>query len=78
MTTTLRTHGTVAKKKPGKKKQFNVRMSADLLDRLEQAADMLALSSSDLLRMLVVENLPAYEQRGREAHGLTEKASGDR
>jgi hypothetical protein len=57
------------KKKPGKSKQLNVRFPLELADRLEAAADMLATDPSNLLRMIVVEHLWEYEERGRKAHG---------
>ncbi len=58
----------VAKKKPeGKTKQLNVRVPIDLADRLEDAARLLATDASHLLRLILVENLPAYEDRGRKA-----------
>jgi hypothetical protein len=62
----------VAKKKPGKTKQLNVRVPQDLADRLEKAADMLATDPSHLLRLMIVEKLPEYEERGRKARGFSE------
>jgi hypothetical protein len=62
----------VAKKKPAGKRtrQINVRMPVDLADRLEKAAEMLASDASHLLRLIVVEKLPEYEERGRRARGI--------
>src|SRR5262245_52656024 len=61
----------VAKKKPGSKtRQINVRVPVDLADRLDAAAAMLATDASHLLRMILVEKLPEYEERGRRARGL--------
>jgi hypothetical protein len=63
----------VAKKKPGKTKQINVRVPLDLAERLDKAAEMLATDASHLLRMMLVEQLPQYEERGRRARGLEER-----
>ena len=60
----------MAKKKSGKTRQINVRMPMDLADRLDKAAEMLATDPSHLLRMILVEKLPEYEDRGRRARGL--------
>jgi predicted DNA-binding protein len=64
----------VAKKKNGKTRQINVRMPMDLADRLDKAAAMLATDPSHLLRMILAEKLPEYEDRGRRARGLVEGA----
>lgn len=66
----------VAKKKTGtgKTKQINVRVPVDIADRLEQAAVMLATDASHLLRLLLVEKLPEYEERGRRARGIPSPA----
>lgn len=58
--------------KPVLTKQLNVRVPSDLYDRLEEAAVMLATDSSHLLRMMIAEKLPEYEERGRRARGLEE------
>jgi hypothetical protein len=63
----------VAKKKPVKTRQINVRVPVDLADRLDRAAAMLATDASHLLRMVLVEKLPEYEQRGRRARGLADE-----
>jgi hypothetical protein len=71
MTTSTKASQVVArKKKTEKTKQFNVRMPVDLIARLEKAADMLATDASHLMRMILVEKLPEYEERGRRARGL--------
>jgi hypothetical protein len=66
----------LAKKKAGAKKtrQVTVRVPIDLADRLDKAAEMLATDASHLLRMILVEKLPEYEERGRRAR---EPAGGD-
>jgi len=63
---TLSGAGAVAKKSQGTR-QLNVRVPVDLADRLEHAAEMLATDVSHLLRMMLVEKLPEYEERGRKA-----------
>jgi predicted DNA-binding protein len=65
----------VAKKKSDKTRQINVRMPTDLADRLDKAAEMLATDSSHLLRMILVEKLPEYEDRGRRARGLAQEGT---
>ena len=59
----------MAKKKTETTKQVNVRFPADIAERLETAAEKLGLDTSHLLRLMVVEKLPEYERRGREARG---------
>ena len=54
-------------KKQTKTRQINVRVPEDLADRLDAAADLLATDASHLLRLMLVECLPAYEERGRKA-----------
>jgi hypothetical protein len=63
----------VAKKKPGKTRQINVRMPVDLAARLDKAAEMLATDASHLLRLIVVEKLPEYEERARRARGISDE-----
>jgi hypothetical protein len=63
---------TLAKKKATKTRQINVRFPEDLARRLEAAAEMLATDASHLLRIIVVEKLPEYEERGRRARGREE------
>jgi len=60
---------TLAKKSSQGTRQLNVRVPIDLADRLDKAADMLATDVSHLLRMILVEKLPEYEERGRKARG---------
>ena len=66
--------GLAVAKRPGKKdsktRQINVRMPTDLAERLDKAADMLATDPSHLLRMIIVEKLPEYEERGCKARGI--------
>jgi hypothetical protein len=57
------------KRLAGKSRQLNVRFPVDLIDRLDKAAAMLATDTSNLLRMIVVESLPGYEERARRARG---------
>jgi hypothetical protein len=67
---------TVAKGKVEKKDvrtvQVNVRIPVDLAERLEKAADMLATDRSHLLRIMIAEKLPEYEERGRRARSPRE------
>jgi hypothetical protein len=63
----------VGKKKPGKTRQINVRVPIDLADRLEKTADMLATDASHLLRLILVEKLPEYEERARRARGIPDE-----
>jgi serine/threonine-protein kinase len=42
---------------------------------VDQAARMLATDTSHLLRMILAEKLPEYEERGRRARGLSEQES---
>jgi hypothetical protein len=65
----------VAKKKSGKTRQINVRMPTDLADRLDKAAEMLATDLSHLLRMILAEKLPEYEDRGRRARGVAQEGA---
>jgi predicted DNA-binding protein len=60
---------TVPKKKKGESKQINVRFPADLAERLENTSETLGMDASSLLRMLVIEHLAEYEERGRRARG---------
>jgi hypothetical protein len=60
----------VPRKKLGKTRQLNVRVPTDLADRLEKTAEMLATDASHLLRLMLVEKLPEYEERARRARGL--------
>lgn len=68
--------GTAVARKPSKRelktRQVNVRFPEDLAARLDKAAEMLATDPSHLLRMIVAEKLPEYEDRGRRARGITE------
>jgi hypothetical protein len=67
----------VARKKPETKtRQLNVRVPVDIADRLEAAATMLATDASHLLRLILVEKLPEYEERGRRARGLSAPGEG--
>lgn len=58
----------VAKKKPGAGRppvgrQINFRAPDELADRLDRVAEILALDTSSLIRMIIAENLATYEQR---------------
>lgn len=52
-------------KKKGQRleKQLAVRCSSDLYERIEQTANKLGIDPSDLVRMVLTESLPAYEDR---------------
>lgn len=55
------------KKKTAKlDKQLNVRVSDGIYLRVEQTANQLGIDPSDLVRMLLAENLPVYEERARK------------
>jgi hypothetical protein len=58
-------------KPPPLTRQVNVRFPEDIAERLEDAAAMLGVDSSNLLRMIVIENLPIYEERGRKARNIS-------
>ena len=67
----------VAKKKSGradKTDQINVRVSAGIKARVENAADGLGLKPSDLVRMMLVEYLHVYEDRARKVRELDKTA----
>jgi hypothetical protein len=51
--------------------ELSFSLPADLASRLDKAAGMLATDVSHLLRMMIAEKLPEYEQRGRTARGVT-------
>jgi hypothetical protein len=57
------------KRKPGATKQLNVRVPADLAERLEDTAEALGTDLSSLIRMVLVEHLGEYEERVRRARG---------
>lgn len=54
-------------------RQLAFRLPTDLADRLEAAANLLATDPSHLLRMMIAEYLPVYEERatktGRSSQG---------
>ena len=52
-------------------KQVTFRLSAELHARVEEAAAGLELDVSSLLRLLIRENLPAYEERAEEIRRKT-------
>ncbi len=63
------------KDKPEPSKQVAFRLALTMVDRLDEAAKQLGLDTSNLLRMMIIEKLPEYEDRGRRAHGdLSETA----
>jgi predicted DNA-binding protein len=70
---------TVAKKpakqtEPAKDRQVNFRASAKLSARLDNIADAMGLDVSNLVRLILNENLAAYEDRAeRIRHGRTAK-----
>jgi CBS-domain-containing membrane protein len=50
-------------------RQFNFRASDALSARLEAVAEALGLDHSNLVRMIILENLPAYERRVEQLRG---------
>jgi hypothetical protein len=67
---------TVPRPKPGKKPdedkgektvQVNVRIPMSFVARLENAAEKLGIDRSNLLRIMIAEKLPEYEERARRA-----------
>jgi hypothetical protein len=58
-----------SKKSATGSRQINVRFPVELADRIDKTAAMLATDASHLLRMLVAEMLPIYEERARKARG---------
>jgi hypothetical protein len=57
--------GEAMPKKRGQKldKQLTVRVSSDLYDRIDETSNKLGIDPSDLVRMLLTENMPGYEDR---------------
>lgn len=51
--------------------QIGFRAPVTLHDRIEKAAERLGLDISGLLRMMILEQLPTYEERGERIHGST-------
>lgn len=47
-------------------KQLNVRVSDLVYERVEKTANQLGIDPSDLVRMILAESLPEYEERGRK------------
>lgn len=47
-------------------KQLSLRIPADMNRRLEYVADLLSLDVSSVIRMIVAENLVAYERRAQQ------------
>lgn len=48
---------------PTKPRAFMVRLQQDAASRVEATAKGLGLDEANFLRMIIVENLPAYERR---------------
>lgn len=62
------------KKEEGDSKQIAFRCPLDILHRIEAVAPQLGLDVSNFLRMMLVENLAAYERRASAAReGTNEK-----
>jgi hypothetical protein len=57
------------KPKVGGTVQFNVRVPRPLVARLDKAAEALGTDRSHLMRMILAEQLPVYEERARRAQG---------
>jgi hypothetical protein len=58
------------KKKAGRlEAQITVRLSKDVYDRLEAAGPKLGLDQTSLARLIITENLIAYEERAAKATG---------
>jgi len=49
--------------------QFNIRVPARLIERMDRAAEALGTDRSHLMRMMMVKYLPAYEEEARIAAG---------
>ena len=65
----LSPRGTVMAKKadrPSEGKQINFRAPPDLAERLEAVAEALGLDVSNLVRMVLKENLREYERRAKQ------------
>jgi hypothetical protein len=58
----------VAKKKPGSR-QMAFRVPNDLADRVEKVAARLGLDTSNFLRMMLLEQVGAYERRADRIEG---------
>lgn len=50
---------------PGERKQYNVGFKPEDAKRIDGVADALGLDSTQLLRMIVRENLAKYERRAQ-------------
>jgi hypothetical protein len=53
--------------KATKSKRFSVTLDSHLAGRLEEVAEMLGADPADLLRLIVWEQMPQYEERARRA-----------
>lgn len=62
--------------KAGAGKQVNFRAPDDLAVRLEDVAEGLGLDLSNLVRMVLYENLAAYEERAAQARANRERKGG--
>jgi hypothetical protein len=49
--------------------QFNVRVPVRHAERLDRTARSLGTDRSHLIRMMIAEQLPVYEERARKAEG---------
>jgi len=72
----------VSKKKPQTGKgasqfshQMNIRIPDDLYGRIEKTAAALGLDETNLVRMILNENLASYEHRADQIHGASKKCS---
>lgn len=69
--------GAERKKGDEKQQQITFRISSELHGRLSEAADGLELDVSSLLRTMIREQLPVYEERADEIR-QKEKRKGER
>ncbi len=64
-------------KRPGTK-SMAFRLPIDLAQRLEAAAALLATDPSHLLRMMIAEHLPEYEERAKRTRRTNPDQGGGR
>lgn len=54
---------------PATRRQYNVVFKPEVAVRIDDTAEALGIDTTDLVRMIVHENLAAYEERARKARG---------
>jgi hypothetical protein len=65
----------VGRKKINRKdgsRQVNLKMPADLIERLQETAHLLGMEFSGLVRYILLKGLPEFEEQARRIHGKRE------